>query len=124
MKFSRGVPVLPSPDVRAAATYYVETLGFRILFQSDEPYAIVVRDAVEIHLWQCEDPELPKSCGCRIVVEGIEALYAEYEPLGIVHPNAPLESKPWGSEEFAIVDPDSNLITFEQLGPRPESPAG
>ena len=113
-RFARGVPVLPSLDVVKSLKFYEETLGFRKAFLSDEPYAIVVRDDVEIHLWQCDDPTLPSRTGCRIIIEGIAELYREYERLGIVHPNAPLETKPWGSQEFAIGDLDRNLITFEE----------
>ncbi len=114
--FLRGVPVLPSLDVRKATKFYQETLDFKTVFLSDEPYAIVARDGVEIHLWQCEDPELPSRTGCRIMVEGIDELYRQLEPTGVVHPNAPLEEKPWGSKEFAIGDMDRNLITFEECG--------
>ena len=113
-RFARSVPVLPVLDVEKATKYYEETLGFRTVFLSEEPYAIVVRDDVEIHLWQCDDPELPARTGCRIIVEGIDDLYAELEPRGVVHPNAPLETKQWGSKEFAIGDLDRNLITFEE----------
>jgi hypothetical protein len=31
-----------------------------------------------------------------------------------IHPNAPLERKPWGQKEFFILDPDNNLISFGQ----------
>ena len=33
---------------------------------------------------------------------------------GIVHPNGALADKPWGTREFAILDPDGNLLTFSQ----------
>lgn len=39
-------------------------------------------------------------------------LFAELQPQGVVHPNAPLAQKPWGSREFGVLDPDGNLITF------------
>lgn len=113
-QFRAGVPVLPSLDIDRAVEFYRDTLGFEIAFLSEEPYGIVVRDDVSIHLWQCSDPEIPTHCGCRIVVKGIEELYQEYEPLGVVHPNAPLEETCWGTKEFAIGDGDKNLITFEE----------
>lgn len=31
-----------------------------------------------------------------------------------IHPNGPLQTKPWGQREFALLDPDNNLITFGQ----------
>jgi hypothetical protein len=42
----------------------------------------------------------------------VDALYAELRPLGIVHDNASLTTQPWGDREFAILDPDGNLVTF------------
>ena len=32
----------------------------------------------------------------------------------MIHPNDPLALKPWGNREFSIVDPDGNLVTFQQ----------
>jgi len=29
-----------------------------------------------------------------------------------IHPNGYLETKPWGQREFALLDPDKNLLTF------------
>ena len=31
-----------------------------------------------------------------------------------IHPNGALQNKPWGQKEFALLDPDSNLLTFGQ----------
>ena len=110
-----GVPVLPSPDVVRAVEFYRDVLGFTVAALTDEPYAVLKRDQVTIHLWQCDDPDLPTHTGCRIVISGIKALYEELRPKGVVHPNAPLEEQPWGALEFAIGDLDSNLITFVEL---------
>jgi hypothetical protein len=35
--------------------------------------------------------------------------------VGIVHPNAHLEDKPWGLKEFHAIDPDGNLLKFGQF---------
>jgi len=31
-----------------------------------------------------------------------------------IHPNGHLQDKPWGQREFALLDPDNNLLTFGQ----------
>jgi hypothetical protein len=31
-----------------------------------------------------------------------------------IHPNGKLQNKPWGQREFALLDPDNNLLTFGQ----------
>jgi hypothetical protein len=43
---------------------------------------------------------------CRVHVRRIEALHRELESKSVIHPNALLQSKPWGSREFGIVDND------------------
>ncbi|MCU0976561.1 MAG: VOC family protein [Steroidobacteraceae bacterium] len=106
-----ATPVLPSLDIGRTVAFYSEQLGFDAAHVAPD-YAIVDRDTVELHFWRCEDPALPKASGCRVEVTGIEALHARCAAFGIVHPNAPLAEKPWGSREFAVLDPDGNIITF------------
>ena len=49
----------------------------------------------------------------RIVVDGIEAFYAEFQKRGgTVHPNGPLQTKPWGTHEFAAIDPNGVCVAF------------
>lgn len=46
----------------------------------------------------------------------MKALYARCQQHGIVHPNAPLDPKPWGTVEFAINDPNGNLVYIYEVG--------
>ena len=49
----------------------------------------------------------------RFAVAGIEDLYTEYQKRGgKVHPNGPLQRKPWGTKEFAAIDPSGVCVTF------------
>jgi hypothetical protein len=75
--------------------------------------AAIGGDGIGVHLWGPSGIE-PKDSNTmfRIRVEGIEELYGMCGERGIVHPNAPLEAKPWGAREFAILDVDGNLLTF------------
>jgi uncharacterized glyoxalase superfamily protein PhnB len=51
----------------------------------------------------------------RLAVKGIEALYAEFqEHGGKVHPNGPLQTKPWGTKEFGAIDPNGVCVTFQE----------
>ncbi len=106
-------PVLASLDIPRTVAFYVEQLGFQSAF-CDEGYGIVQRDTVSIHFWKCDDPIFPQNTSCYIFVADIDALYAELQPKGVVHPNGPLEDKPWGVREFSILDLDGNLIRFGQ----------
>lgn len=110
-------PVLPSQDVAAAIAFYVERLGFRLLFQdaANVPrYAVLRRDAVEVHL-QWHDPaewaavERPM---LRIVVPEVDRLCDEYRTQGVFHEHTVLRDTPWGTREFAFYDRDGNGLTF------------
>jgi uncharacterized glyoxalase superfamily protein PhnB len=109
-----ATPVLPSLNIARTVAFYCGTLGFEEVHAAPGEYAIVERGPVELHFWHTEDAELPKASGCRIQVTGIDALYSHCHAAGVVHPNAPLVTKPWGTREFAILDPDGNCLTFHQ----------
>jgi hypothetical protein len=48
-------------------------------------------------------------------VRYIEPLYEEYKASWVIHPNGLLETKPWGTKEFTILDLDKNAITFVEV---------
>jgi hypothetical protein len=77
-------------------------------------YGVVNRGQVHIHFWACNDKKIAEATGCRVQVSGVRALHERCRTENIVHPNAPLESKPWGTMEFAVLDPDGNLVTFHE----------
>ena len=113
----RAIPVLASLDLDATQRFYADRLGFDPLVRYAD-YAICARDGVQIHFWLTDDADLPKETSCRIDVVGIDALYAEMQAAGVVHPNGPLQEQPWGMKEFAVLDGDGNLIKFgERVAP-------
>ena len=116
-RLTAAVPKLASLDIERSLAFF-ERLGFKRLHTSRE-YGVARRDSVSVHFWLCSDPRTPTETGCRISVEGIDELFATYSSLGIIHPNGQLESKPWGSREFSILDADGNLITFNEAGEHP-----
>ena len=109
-----ATPVLPSLDIARTVAFYCGTLGFEEVHAAPREYAIIERGPVELHFWYTEDAALPKASGCRVQVTGIDELYSLCQVAGIVHPNAPLTAKLWGTSEFAILDPDGNCLTFHQ----------
>jgi hypothetical protein len=106
-----AVPILASLNEEESVKFYTEKLGFTF-HSSWEGYLILSKDKVFIHLWPCNDPEIPKNTGCYVNVTEIDNLYAKYEPLGIVHPNGKLEEKPWKMKQFSILDNNGNIIHF------------
>lgn len=116
--FVAAVPVLASLDIRRSVDFFAARLGFTILYAAQGEYGIVSRGAVQLHFWACGDPAIAAATGRRVGVANIEALYAHCVREQIVHPNGPLHTTPWSMQEFAILDPDHNLVTFfEPLAP-------
>jgi catechol 2,3-dioxygenase-like lactoylglutathione lyase family enzyme len=107
----RGLtPLSPAKDPAAAVGFYVEKLGFRD--HGNENVARVIRGNVEIMFYQTDDQHLVDWTSFRIHVEHIEALFKEYQANHVIHPNGDLETKPWGTKEFSIIDLDGVCITF------------
>ena len=53
--------------------------------------------------------------GNVIRTENIDHLYQSLlDNKTSLHPNGHLQTKPWGQKEFALLDPDNNLLTFGQ----------
>jgi catechol 2,3-dioxygenase-like lactoylglutathione lyase family enzyme len=124
----QAYPNMPVRDIARSVAFYRDKVGLPPRHQEDG-FAILSRDAVEVHLWQADDQSwrtrkgdkpmisgaesiLAGTVSCRIRVEGVEELCSSLRPLGIVHGNAPLTDQPWGDRDFAILDPDGNLVTF------------
>ena len=128
MKLICAVPALPVRNISQSATFFRDKLGFTLVHNEDR-YAVLRRDAVEIHLWAATDEGwrertslmpiisgaesfIAGTASCRVGVEGVDTLYQELQPLGILHPNAHLHDTDFGTREFAVSDIDNNLITF------------
>ncbi|MEO5634706.1 VOC family protein [Gaiella sp.] len=111
-EFVTTVPIIPARDIEASTAWYRDKLGFEI-FHTEDEYGIVGRGESWVHFWGPSEIEPKDSMTMiRIGVRGIDELHSHCSDLGIVHPNAPLEPKPWGFREFAVSDADGNLVTF------------
>jgi catechol 2,3-dioxygenase-like lactoylglutathione lyase family enzyme len=113
-RFVSATPVLASLDIERSIEFFCTRLGFFKVHLQQGIYGIVSRGAVQIHFWACSERHIAENTSCRVRVEGIDSLFAECQAFAIVHPNAPLETTPWGTREFGVVDPDGNLVTFAE----------
>jgi catechol 2,3-dioxygenase-like lactoylglutathione lyase family enzyme len=107
-------PKLPMRNKEETKTYY-QQLGFTVSADYGD-YLIIQKDAIEIHFFAFAalDP-LTNYGQVYIRTNEIDTLYQSFLEKGVViHPNAPLAEKPWGQKEFALLDPDHNLLTFGQ----------
>ena len=113
MELKRAIAVLPAgDDVKAAAAFWRDKLGFEVAFDMGD-YLGVTRGPVEVHL--DGSPQAPVApVTCRIDLAGVDAMHAELAPKGILHPDEPLETKPWGMRQFSVLDQAGNRITFAE----------
>jgi hypothetical protein len=110
MPLLTAIPILAFLDTDETVRFY-ERLGFSC--QANwKGYLMCQRDDIEIHLWQCDDPAIPKNTGCYVRVNQVDELYAECLSLDCVHSNGKLENKPWGIRQFSILDNSGNILHF------------
>ncbi|MDQ1740824.1 MAG: hypothetical protein QOE53_2476 [Pseudonocardiales bacterium] len=119
-RFLAAVPALPVSDERRAVEFLTGALGMQELQHEGRGIGFLRRDQVQIQLWVPDgsasgaERYLAGSASCRVEVTGIDELYRHCLAFGVIHPNAPLQDQAWGTREFAILDPDHNLITLYQ----------
>ena len=128
MKLLHAIPALPVKDIPRSVEFYRDKLEFSVVHQEDG-FAIVRRDAVEVHLWAARDERWRTASGpspvvsgaesfiagtasCRIGVTGVDELHRGLAHRGILHPKGQLADRPWGTREFAVLDLEGNLLTF------------
>jgi hypothetical protein len=115
MSLNKAIPILAYLEADQTVNFY-EAMGFASNARWPG-YLIFSRDSIEIHLWQCDDPGIPRNTGCYIRVDRIEELYDECLRLGCIHPAGSMEDKPWGMRQFSILDNNGNIIHFGESLP-------
>ena len=108
-------PKLPMRDKNITKDYYTNKLGFTQLGDIDyEGYLMLKKDNIEIHFFEFKTLNPKENYGqVYIRLENIENFYQSLLNNNVaIHPNGHLQVKPWGQKEFALLDPDSNLLTF------------
>ena len=65
---------------------------------------------MELHFFQDSEVDPAHNDGsCYLRLEDAQAVYDEWEPLGLDALRPPRDTA-WGMREFAVVDPSGNLI--------------
>lgn len=117
-------PQLFVRDIAAACAFYVDKLGFAVVFTYGEPpfYAQVGRDGARLNLRCVDAPVIDPALRERetllsaaITLEDAKPLFLEYQAAGVPF-HQTLRTEPWGARTFIIADPDGNLILFAGKG--------
>ncbi|MES2578833.1 MAG: VOC family protein [Bacteroidota bacterium] len=110
-------PKLPMRNKAITRDYYLNELGFEEYGSADfDGYLMVQKDSIQIHFFEFKELDPKENYGqVYIRTDDIDKLYQSLVDKKIsIHPNGPLEIKPWGQKEFSLLDPDNNLLTFGQ----------
>ena len=116
-----AIPILPAADTTESLSWWTDICGFKETFRDATPprYAGIHRGEAHLHIAGMDDKALARTVGdqtmVRIRVNDVEAMYAEFQRHGgKVHPNGPLQTKPWGTKEFGAIDPNGVCVTFQE----------
>jgi hypothetical protein len=110
-------PKLPMREKILTKEYYIDKLGFQQLGSADyDGYLMVKKDNIQIHFFEFKELDPKENYGqVYIRTDQIDKLYQSMLDKKLsIHPNGPLQIKPWGQKEFSMLDPDNNLLTFGQ----------
>lgn len=112
-----AVPNLPSADLSVARAFYVEKLGFSVIFDSSEGGSAgllgLVLDGMRVNIDAPMDGHGRRAC-VSLEVADLDGLYGRWSSQvpGI---GAPVEQE-WGARTFELQDPDDNTIFVLQWG--------
>ncbi|MEL7531993.1 MAG: VOC family protein [Bacteroidota bacterium] len=108
-------PKLPMRDKAITRDFYKNQLGFEEFGAADyEGYLMLQKDQIQIHFFEFKAIDPKENYGqVYIRTNDIDQLYQHFLARNVkIHPAGKLAMKPWGQKEFAISDPDNNLLTF------------
>jgi catechol 2,3-dioxygenase-like lactoylglutathione lyase family enzyme len=115
-----AIPILPCRSMQATTAFYHQ-LGFEGgPHPFNKEYGIFRRGDVELHFFLHTKLVPSESwAGCYIRLQDVNTVYQAWLPLHLPSAGIPrmdrLEDKPWGLREFALVDPDGNLVRIGQI---------
>ena len=89
-EFLSATPALAVSNIDRSVAFFTAVLSFEAAVENDG-FALLRRDRIALTLW-----------------------LADGSAPGCVHPNGHLSDTEWGTREFAVLDPDNNLISFWQ----------
>jgi catechol 2,3-dioxygenase-like lactoylglutathione lyase family enzyme len=116
-------PQLFVTDIKRSGEFFVEKLGFSLVFSYGDPpyYAQVGRDAARLNLRWVEEPVIVSTVrdheGLLSVTmtvataAEIKLLFLEFQSAGVAF-HQRLKKQPWGAKNFVVKDPDGNLLLF------------
>jgi hypothetical protein len=114
--FNNLIPKIFYDRLDDGLRFFVDGLGFEVTYR-DPQMAVIVRDGAKAYLVENAEYAAKDRPELAIETDDIEAVHREITTRapGILHPNSPMVAhRPWGSREFATLDPTTVCVVFRQ----------
>ncbi|HZV38346.1 MAG TPA: VOC family protein [Pseudoxanthomonas sp.] len=112
----RLIPKVFYADIGVGVDFFVRCLGFQILHQ-DDTITVLGREGTKLYLMQNAELAALDRPELAIETDDIAAIHAEIAARApeVLHPNLPtVQRRPWGAQEFAVLDPTTVCVVFRQ----------
>lgn len=120
MNFNKLVPNIFYEDINVGLRLFVDCLEFKIGYSelnSDNPFCVVEKDQLKVHLVQSEEFAVKDRPELRIETDNIDEVYSKIKSSHpeMLHPNSnKVTLKPWNAKEFAIRDDSGVCIILQE----------
>ena len=97
-------------DVQETRAFY-EALGFICAHENPPPdsFLFMVRNGAMLQFFPVHVDPRASTHTFQIMVDDLDGTFAAFKAAGVVNV-LPIELKPWGIAEFALVDPNGTLM--------------
>ncbi|MEM9386588.1 MAG: glyoxalase superfamily protein [Pseudomonadota bacterium] len=115
-KAAPAVPILRSFDEAQARAFYIDFLGFEVLFEhrfdADAPLYMGLRlGDCQLHLSEHFGDATP-GASMRIEVDDVDDFGAQLRAKRYRHARPGVQAQPWGTRDMCIADPFGNRLIF------------
>lgn len=115
-QFDPPIPILRSFDEAQARAFYLDFLGFEVVFEHrfepDAPLYMGVRlGSCALHLSEHFGDASP-GAALRIGVDDVHAYCAALNAKGYRNARPGVQRQPWGMDDMTIADPFGNKLIF------------
>lgn len=137
INYSALVPELLCRDIAASRAFYVDLLGFAVLYdRPEERFAYLEKGRAQLMIEELDDkgswltgemaPPFGRGINLQIEVNDLEAMLAKLRASGVTLYREPTDA--WyrvdrhetGQRQFLVQDPDGYLLRFcQHIGERP-----
>jgi hypothetical protein len=112
----RLIPKVFYADIKAGLDFFVRCLGFEVLHQ-DDSLSVLGRDGAKVYLMENAELAALDRPELAIETDDIAGIHEEIKARApeILHPNSrTVQRKPWGAQEFAVLDSTTVCVVFRQ----------